>query len=248
MTKYNSADIGFLLVGPYDVKGVTKKLETGVSDPVQETTPFGTTAASFGKPGVKRYEITGHDGWYDDAATSINQAMMDLAAGENVLMFGYKGNTKGLTAICAGGALKSGYKIGEAVGEFHTAQMELVLSGAVQEAIIVATLTSRSGDTNTEADYLDLGAGGVGAAGLTAYVACSELALTGSTNVIFSIEDSTDHIAWAEQVAMTAMTAIGAEKKASTDQTVNRYLAFKQVFTGLAGTPTATAVAAVKVN
>lgn len=249
MAKYHSADLGFLLVGPYDVKDVSNKLEDTFSDPAVDITPFGSSTAVMGKPGVKKYEITGHGGWYDDAATSINAAMVGMASGENVLMIAPQGNTMGKYATCAGGALKMGYTRGFAVGEFHTASMNLAVSGVVHEAVIVKPLAvTAAGDGSTESTYLDLTVAGIGAAGGTIYMSCTQLALTGSTNLIISLEDSADHITWGAHTAMTALTAIGAETKALAENEVLRYLAVKWVWTGLASTPTATFTVAVKVN
>jgi hypothetical protein len=248
MTMYKSSDIGYLLAGPWNLTSISTKLEVGASNPVVETTPFGVTAATFGQPGVKKYEITGHDSFYDDAYYTAASEMVALSAGEHVIMFAHKGNMAGLTAICAGGVLYAGWKNSQAVGDYHKAAMELGVSGVIDNATIVASLTSRTGDTTTEASYIDLGATGGGTTGGNAYMSCTALALTGSTNVIITMEDSADHAAWADHTVFTALTAVGAEYKAATDLTVNRYLAYKQVFTGLAGTPTCTATVAFKVH
>lgn len=247
MTRYSSADVT-LLVGPYDLTNVSEKFEDNISDPIAETTPFGVSYAQYEKPGLKRYEMTGHDGWYDDAANSINAAMVDLAAGANVVMLLSNGNVKGRRAICAGGALKTDYKRGFNVGEFTKASFGLVVSGVQDEATIVIPLAQVAGDGNSESTYLDLGATGGGTTGANVYMSCTALALDGSTNLVLTLEDSADHVTWADHTAFTALTAVGAEKKAATDLTVNRYLAVKRVWTGLAGTPTATCVVAIKVH
>ncbi|HET6495424.1 MAG TPA: hypothetical protein VFH61_08685 [Thermoleophilia bacterium] len=249
MANYNSADVT-LLVGPYDLTNVSNKFEDSVSDPAVDTTPFGVDAAEFGKPGVRKYELTGHDGWYDDAATSINAAMVSLAAGEHVLML-LQGNTAGIAAhthaICAAGVLKTGYKRGFSVGDFTKANMELAVSGAKDEASLACPYAEYAGDGNTQATYVDLGAAGGGTTGGHVYMSCTALALTGSTNLILTLEDSANHIAWADNKAFTALVAVGAEMKEA-DATVDRYLSVKRVWTGLAGAPTATFVVAIKVH
>lgn len=247
MTKYNSANIGYLLLGPYDFNNVTDALTEKVSDPAVETTPFGTDAAQFGKPGVKTHSLSGVTGWYDTASHTV-AARAAIAAGENVFMFASTGNVAGQVAQCAGGVLNTSFERVSAVGDFTKSALELSVSGVMDDATIVAALALRTGDLTTEASYIDLGATGGGTTGGNAYMSCTALALTGSTNVIITLEDSADHAAWADHDVFTALTAIGAQKIVSTDLTVNRYLAYKQAFTGLAGTPTCTAVVAYKVN
>jgi hypothetical protein len=247
VSKYSSPNV-FLLLGPYDLTDTSSAFETEADKPVTETTPFGVSAAKFEQPGITKFSVGNHDGWYDSAATSNAKAMVALAAGEHVLMFGPEGNTKGKRCSCAGGTIKSGFKVTSNVGDFHKASINVDVSGVLDSAIIVKPLASVSGDGNSESDYLDLGASGAGAAGANVYMSCTALDLDGSTNLIVTLEDSTDHASWADHTAFTALTDVGAEKKVATDLTVNRYLAVKRVFTALAGTPTATFIVAAKVN
>ena len=248
MTKRNSADIGFVLLGPVNLTSITDKMEISVDNPVKETTPFGVTAAQFGQPGLKTYALTGHDGWFDSDQYTAASQMVAMAATESVFMLAPKGNTAGVDAICAAGVLNAGLKQPMAVGEYTRAAMELGVSGVIDNAVIVAPLASYAGDIDTEAAHLDLGATGGGTTGGTAYMSCPVLALTGSTNLILTIQDSADHATWADHDVFTALTAVGAQSIVSTDMTVNRYLAYKAVYTGLAGTPSATFVLAYKVN
>jgi len=248
MTIYDSKDIGYLLAGPWNLAGISSKLEVGTANPVTETTGFGATAATFAQPGVKRHEITGHESWYDDALYTTASEMVALTAGEHVLMLAHEGNAQAKKAYCAGGILYGGFQTIMTVADLHRAALELAVSGVLDEATIVAALTSRAGDLTTEATYVDLGTTGGGTTGGNAYLACTALALTGSTNLIVTLEDSANHVAWADHTVFTALTAVGAEKKVATDMTVNQYLAYKQAFTGLAGTPTCTATLAFKVN
>lgn len=248
MTKYKSSDIGFLLLGPVNLTTITDKMEVSVDNPLKDTTPFGVSAAQFGQPGLKTYSLSGHDGWFDDTQYTAASQMVAMAATESVFMFAHKGNTAGLEAICAGGVLNAGLKSPFNVGDYHRASMELGVSGVIDNATIVAPLASYAGDIDTATAHLDLGAAGGGTTGGNAYMSCTALALTGSTNLVLTIQDSADHATWADHDVFTALTAVGAEKKVSTDMTVNRYLAYKGVYTGLAGAPSATFTMAYKVN
>ena len=248
MAKWKSSDVAFVLLGPVNLTPITDKMEVSVDNPLKETTPFGVTAAQFGQPGLKTYSLTGHDGWFDSDQYTATSQMVAMANTQSVFMLALKGNTAGVDAVCAAGVLNAGLKHPMAVGEYTRAAMELGVSGVIDNAVIVAPLASYSGNIDTATAHLDLGATGGGTTGGTAYMSCPVLALTGSTNLILTIQDSADHATWADHDVFTALTAVGAQSIVSTDMTVNRYLAYKAVYTGLAGTPSATFVLAYKVN
>ena len=247
MTKRGSPDVGFLLAGAQNLTAISNKIEYGQSSPVQDVTGFGVTQAVFEQTVLKKYEIGGHEAWYDDAEFTAISKLVALS-GSNVFMMAVEGNTQGKLAVCAGEVIHAAFKVMQTVGEFHKAALELSVSGVMEAAVIIGALVSRAGNLNTEATYIDLGATGGGTTGGNLYMSCPVLTLTGSTNLIISTEDSTDHASWAAHAAFTALTLPGAEKKVATDMTMNRYWCIKTVYTGLAGTPSASFTVAVKVN
>ena len=247
MTKRASPDVGYLLVGAQNLTSISTKLEYGMSAPVQEVTPFGVSAAVFEQTVLKKYEVGGHEAWYDDDEFIAASKIVSLA-GSNVFMFAVEGNTQGKIATCAGEVVHAGFKIMQTVGEFHKAALEVMVSGVMEAATIIGALVSRAGDLTTRATSVDLGAAGGGTTGGNLYMSCTDLDLDGSTNLIISTEDSVNNVDWAAHTAFTALTAVGAEKKVSVDATMNRYWCIKTVYTGLAGTPSATFTVAVKVN
>lgn len=247
MTKHGSPSVGYLLAGAQNLTSISTKLEYSASAPVQEVTPFGVAAAKFAQVPLRKYEIGGHEAWYDEDEFTAASKIVALS-GSNVFMFAPEGNVKGAAAVCAGEVVHAGFKITQTVGEFHKAALEVSVSGTMDSAKIIAALASRSGNMDTKSDSLDLGAAGGGTTGGNIYMSCTALALTGSTNLIISVEDSTDNVTFVAHTSFTALIAVGAEKKVSTDMTMNRYWSAKTVYTGLAGTPSATFTVAVKVN
>jgi hypothetical protein len=249
MSVYSSKDV-FLLVGGYDLTNVSDKLEDNISSPLTDTTPFGTSSAECCKSVLKKYELTGHDGWYDDASTSINAAMVDLASSERVLMLLPNGNTltAGATkrAICAGGLLTTSYKRSFSVGEFHRASFECAISGVQHEAYMACSYAQQSGETgDTKALYGDMTASC--ADGGTAYMCCTQLNLASYTNLKLELQSSSDHITFTTPTGctFTNLTAVGAEKlTVPGSQTINRYLCAKWTFQTGTGSPTATFVVA----
>jgi len=253
VAQYSSSSIGYLLIGQYNLTNVSSKLEDGVEAPIEDITPFGVGTMAYGKPGFKKYTISGHEGWYDDAASSINAAMIGMASTEEVFMLAYQGNTAGKYAICSGGAIRAGYKRGFEVGQYHKASFDLSISGVRDEGIIMGDLVSRSGNGNTEGAYLDLNNyGGSGSPsttlGCTLYVCVTSYVPDTATGLIITFEDSTTTGSFLAQCATNSITAIGGYKVVSADSTVNRYIALKWAWSGTVGAAAATFTAAVGIN
>jgi hypothetical protein len=253
VTQYSSSSIGYLLIGQYDLTNISSKLEDNIEAPIEDTTPFGVSTTTYGKPGFKKYGLSGHEGWYDDATSSINAAMIGMASTEEVFMMAYQGNTAGKYAICAGGAIRAGYKRGFEVGQYHKASFDLSISGTRDEGIILGTLVARSGAGNTEGAYLDLNSYGgsgspSGTLGCTLYVCVTSYTPDTSSGLIITFEDSTTTGTFLSQCATASITAIGGYKVVSADMTVNRYIALKWAWGGTVGAAAATFTAAIAIN
>jgi len=150
MAKYTSADYGALLIGPYDITGVTDKLEVTIEDPIVDTTPFGASSAQLSKPGLKKYSITGHDGWYDDAATSIAAeavAGLALTSTQQGLIFADRGIADGARCLMTQGAIVGGFTRQFNVGEMTKANLDLAVTGAAYEGQLAFGYTTSTGAT-----------------------------------------------------------------------------------------------------
>jgi len=249
VAKYSSADIGYLLLGQYDLTGVSSKLEDAVEAPVEDITPFGVNQAVVGRPtNFKKYSVSGHDGWYDDAAGSIDQAMVGMQSTEEVFMMAYQGNTVGRRAVCTGGAIRVGYKRGFEVGQYHKASFDISVSGVRDEAYIVTPLSVKTGAGNNNSTYVDLGVGMEGSLGLSMYICITSFTQSTSTGLTITAQDATTVPTWVTQVASPTITAAGGYKVISTDMTVNRYLSVAWAWGGTVGSAAATFTVALGVN
>ena len=223
---YNSADFGFITIGHYDLTSVTTKLDDTISRPAIESTPYGVTAPEF-LPGVlKSYELSGQDGWYDDAADSVNAALVDMTAGENVMILAPYGNAApnhvspavgiGKTCICTDGVLKTEYKRAGEVGGYHKASFGVQVSGLVdQNAKLVAHLIERTVTGTTAAAYLDMG--GAGAVGGRAYLVLTDIHWGSRTKLVIKLQDDdvttfVDHTSFADIVPATTPESAGTSQ------------------------------------
>lgn len=254
MSRFNSANFGFLTIGPYNLTAVTNKLEDSISRPAVESTPYGVTAPEYLAGVLKRYELTGQDGWYDDATDSVNAAMVGMAAAENVMILAPYGNSApvagvGKTCICTDGVLKTEYKRSGTVGDYHKASFGVAVSGLVdQSAKLVHPLTAEGVTGTSAAAYLNWGADG--AAGGRVYLACTSITWGTRTGLTIALQDcNTAGGVYADHTTFTAIAspATGAsEMKALANATIQQYMGVTWTWSGGdAGSESATFAVAV---
>lgn len=227
MTKYASKDCGFLLVGPYNLLSTAGKVEDGTTLKVSDITPLGTDEEVWFSGGVRNNTFT-QEGWFDDAANSIHDALKGLPASSLPFMFAPNGNTAGAPMWGFSRVERVNYTRQLSAGEVTKANAEYACNGR-EEGVIVHTLSTQTGDGNGDGAYLDLGAGGY-ASGGSVYEAIT--AITGSpTNVTITLRHSADHITFVAAVTMTAATVASAERK-TTASAINRYVSWGVAFSG----------------
>jgi len=249
VAKYSSADIAYLLLGQYNLTNVSSKLEDSVEAPVEDITPFGASQAVVSRPtNFKKYSIMGHEGWYDDAADSINAAMVGMNSTEEVFMLAAHGNTVGKQAICTRGAIRAGYKRGFEVGQYHKASFDLSVSGNMHDAYIVTELAAKTGTGNANSVYVDLGASGTGTLGLTMYICITSFTQSTSSGLTITAQDASSVPTWVTQCTSANITAAGGYYVISSDMTVNRYLSCSWAWGGTVGSAAATFTVALGVN
>jgi len=248
VTRYDSADFGFLTIGHYNLTPVTNKLEDSIGRPAVLSTPFGVTAPEYLAGILTAYELTGQDGWYDDATNSINAALVDLAAGENLMLLAPYGNTApmvtsglGLTVIATDGVLKTAYKRGNTVGDLNRASFEVAVSGQVdQHAKLVAELTARGASGTTAANFLDFD-GAAGTVGGRIYLVVTEIewGTTPCTKLVIALQDGdtpptfADHTTFTDIVPATTPDGSGtSEMKALAAAAIDRYTCVTWTWTG----------------
>ncbi len=245
MSVWGSDKVGFFLVGPYNLCAVTGKIERGAELKLKDTTPLGVKAEEYSSSGVRGVTLT-QEGWFDDAANSMHDALKDVPATFNTLMLAPSGNIKGSKLMACAGMLKVGYKIGVEVSNVHGANGVYSVSSAIQEGLIVLDLAELAGDGNSDAQYVDLGAG-PWANGGTVYGAATAITLSGRPDVTIKLRHSTDHITFADHTSLTALAAIGSEAKTFAGA-INRYVSGSRTWGGAGGTPKVTAALGVVVN
>ena len=128
---------------------------------------------------------------------------------------------------------------------------EWIVSGSVDEGVILAPLAARTTAGNTQATKHDNTAESHG--GGYGYLQLTALALGGYTNLVVTLQHSTDNITYVDFTpAFTARTAVGAERitlpGVDADGNVYQYTAVKWAWTGSGTGQSATFMAGIVRN
>ncbi|MBF8255132.1 MAG: hypothetical protein HW375_39 [Anaerolineales bacterium] len=238
MARYGSADVGFFLVGGYDLLGYQISLNPKKARETEETHTLGDSWVETELTGIRSAEFT-QDGFFDDVAGGNNEALV-ANADERVMMLALEGNTIGKKFIGFAGALQVDYERKASRGALHKASAAYKGSGAVEEGVILHGQTAESATSgNTEgASSVDNGASS--ANGGSAYLEVPALTLGGFTNFAPKVRHSADDVTYADLVSFTVVTASPAAERKTVAGTVNRHLAISWAYGGAGAGQSAT--------
>lgn len=232
MARRSSADVGFFLIDGYDVMGVTTDLTEKVEALVEEVLPLGEEWPENLYVGVKKAEFS-QEGYFDDAADSINDALNGNSGDTRVLCYGLEGNTIGQHFIGYEGAVQINYERIASKGQLHRANAKYNGSGQVDEGEILQGHAVKDGDGDTEATPVTVSAQTTD--GGTAYLQVSALDLDGVTNLTVKVLHSTDGLSWDVLLTFTAVTEAPAVERKAVTGTVKKNLAVSWEYTGGVG-------------
>ena len=236
MSKWGSDD-GFLLVDGYDLAGVSTALEDTVEAMTEDTMGIGDSWPEPEYVGLKQWSLT-QQGFYNDAADSVNAALNGSQGAQRVVCYGFEGSTPGKRFVGASGAVEVDYHRVISRGELHKANANYQGSGRVWEGVILHELSTETADGDTEgADSVDNGASS--ANGGVWFVQVPALSLGGHTNLTVKLRHSADDITYADKDTATAVTSAPAVEARTVAGTINRYTACSWDFTGAGSGPSA---------
>ena len=230
MAKYSSADVGFYLVGGYDVLGYQTTITVKKEKLTEETHVLGDAWIEHDVVKLQKAQIA-QDGFYDDVSDGNNDALLANVGTANVLCLGGEGNTIGKQFIGFAGALQADYERIVSRGAFHKAKAMHEGVGAVEEAVVLHThSTETAASGNTESTPHDNGASS--ANGGSGYLQVSALTLGGYTSVTVKVRHSTDNVTYADLITFTVVTAAKIAERKAVAGTINRYTASSWAFNG----------------
>jgi len=231
MAKYGGNAVGFLLVGGFSILGSDVTDVTGPDEEavLEETTGLGASWPTHAGTGLKKGSF-GHEGFYDDATGSINDALLSGSqAAAHVVCLGHQGNAIGARFWGLAGALAGKYRRVLTRGALHKGVGDYTVTGAVDDGVILQHLTAKTIDWNTEgAESVDntISTANGGAAYLQVP------AFSGFTGFIAKVRHSADDSTYVDLATFANVTAINNAQRVTVAGTVNRHLAMDGNVTG----------------
>jgi hypothetical protein len=254
MGKYSSKDVGFLLLGGYNILGATSKIEDTVSLKLTETPVLGESDEGWWSSGAKMTEIT-QDGWFDDSVGSIHDSLVNLPVTALPLSFAPLGGANGAKCDVYPSVQRVGYTRQSTVGEVTKAQAKYGCYYGKKDCTVIHALGTETTAGNTDGPggaFVDLGASGAGTNG--GAVVFHVTAVGGGappTAVTLKLRHSTTSgsgyadKATTSSIAATAIPSTSGEYITFTG-TISRYISVAWSYTG-GTTPSVTFAAAIYV-
>lgn len=218
MAKRGSDQVGFLLVDGYDVLGVTTQIEDNLEAVIEDTHALGDKWVKRECVGLKQAELT-QEGFYDDDADSINDALCKQTGAVRLLCYGLDGNVIGQHFVGYSGALQANYTRIASRGTLHRANAKYQGAGDIDEGLIIHPHVSRSTGGDTKDYAVDNGESSPDGGVAYLQVGCQ----AGTATV--KIEHSEDGEDWADLVTFGEITEVPAAMRKVVTGTVERYLA-----------------------
>lgn len=243
MSRYGSADVGFLILTGRNVLGDTTRLEDNREALLEEVTALGDAYEAHAAVGVSRYRLT-QQGFFNDASGRSNEALLS-PGGDDILSFAPEGNTLGNKFVGALGIQTTYTRQLERAG-LHKANAAYESRGGHEECLILAALQAFTADGDTTSAPLDGGAQST--SGGVAYLQVTALDLDGYDSVTITILDDADDCGcYGTLQAFTNVTAVGGER-IEIAGTIERYTAIDVAFNGSGCCPSITLTVGLKRN
>jgi hypothetical protein len=153
MAKYGSSSFSVFLADGYNllaakVKNVTHKVESiteqsdGLGDDHEEHTPVN----------MRKVSLTQDGAFFEDATNGMHLAMRASTATSRIVCFAYRGNVIGRLFIGLQGTYAMAYEVLAQIAALTKANASYLVSGQLDEGVIVQSHTQKTIDWNTKTD------------------------------------------------------------------------------------------------
>jgi len=241
MAKFGSSSVFYLVDGRSLLGSKPKGLSYKIKAEHEEATGLGDTILHSLPTGIQSVDLVQTGAFFD--TTNTHTYLSDVADSPQetlaVACCGFGGNTIELPFVGFGGVFKAEYDVISQVGNLTKANTKYGFNGSVEQGVILYPLAAATIDANSTT--VDQSAGTT--AGGAGYVQCT--AFSGLTNVIYTIEHSTDGASWSTLITFSTITSAPTAERVAVSGTVNRYV---RAVVNVTGTGSATAFVGFKRN
>lgn len=231
MANFGSDDVGFVLLGGFDLKSNLTDMSDNTEAILEETTVFGDSWQQQAYVGLRRADLS-MNGFYDDAALKSAEALSTRSGTQRVLSYGLEGNTVGKNFVGYAGAMQVNVSRVASRGALHKANTQIQGSGAVEQGKVLQALGAVTAATgNTQSAPVDHAASST--SGGAGYFHINALALDGATGLLGTIRHSSDNVTYSALITFTRATStavVPGGERVETTAVIERYTAFAWEF------------------
>ena len=228
MTKRGSVDVAFFTINGQSVLGTLTEFTEDRSAILERSDTLADAWEEHTYAGVRMAELT-QEGFYDDAAGSVHDALSSGPGISKVLTYGLSGNASGRNFTGWAGAIEVNYERIFSRDDFTKARATYKNNGPVDNGNIILSERTVTASNNNIATPWD---NGVSSTGGVFY--WQQILSSGVAPLNAKVRHSSDALSWAS-ICQTASSSSPRGERVVTTGTVERYLAV-QWDTDLAGT------------
>jgi len=237
--KHTSAQVFFLVDGLSYLASKLQGLKWKIMNETEPSHGLGDSWHEHSPTGMRAVELTQEGGFFETASqhAALSALTADPQAAGAVVVTGKSGDTLAEKFIGFEKVIKVEYEVLAQVGQLTRANAVNRASGQGEEGVILHPLGEETTDGDTESGSVNNGASS--ADGAAAFLQLTALDLDGHDGFLVTVRDSADDAVYADLVAFTERTAVGAER-VTVAGTVEQYAAVSWAFTGSGTAPSAT--------
>jgi len=179
---------------------------TGLGDSWEENIPVGVQMAELAQEGAFFTDTTGT--FHERLGGASGSPDFNPNGVPGVGIVGFSGGLQGASVYGFSGALGVSYEVLSQMNQLQRANAEYKVTGAMSEAVLIAaartTVTTDSNSTSVDnSAATDFGG--------TAYLNVDSLTLHTATNLVVTLQDSTNDSDWSTLASFAAATVVGSE-------------------------------------
>lgn len=151
MSKYSGTAFSVMLVDGYNlVPSLSESVDMGSESLTEETNPFGVSSKGHSPIGLSQGELNVGNGFYDAVTDALHSAVGTVVGIARVVSAAIFGNVIGRPFIGFQGAYSQAYKVIVKKDGLTMANVKYLVSGEVEEGVIVQHLATFTADWDTK--------------------------------------------------------------------------------------------------
>lgn len=232
MVVRSAVDVPFFLIGGLDVLGTLTEVRDKMAAVTEEGHTLGDSWVEHLYTGIREGEIS-QDGFLDDAALSVHDALSTREGLSRVLCYGLEGTATGAQFLGWSGAMQINYEVRASRGALHKVHVDYRSNGRIDTGKLLRTLNPTSASSVAGNPIDNTVSSTLGGAGFLQVNSFASAAL--ATGLQPAVQHSSDNLTYADLVTFTSVTSTSPSAQRSAvavGVAIERYLRANSSFIG----------------